>query len=56
MRKHTGEKTYQCKQCNKTFSEKNHIYWHMITDTGNKQYHCIKCNKAFINKTTFNAI
>ncbi|XP_062302309.1 gastrula zinc finger protein XlCGF57.1-like [Osmerus eperlanus] len=47
QRRHIGETKHQCQQCNKTFSGKGALVFHMRTHTGEKSYQCQQCNKRF---------
>ena len=44
---HTGEKPYQCSQCDNDLTSKRHLEIHHMSHTGEKPYQCNQCDKAF---------
>ena len=42
MRTHTGEKRYQCSQCDKTFVENRNLIYHMMIHTGTNHINAVK--------------
>lgn len=46
-RKHTGEKPFACKVCDRAFARSDKLAIHMRTHTGEKPYKCNNCGRAF---------
>lgn len=40
-------KPFGCSKCNKSFSQRHHLIYHMHVHDGTKPYVCKVCNKSF---------
>ncbi|XP_029928867.1 zinc finger protein 708-like [Myripristis murdjan] len=47
MRRHTGERPYHCRVCNKSFKRRHHLLNHQRTHTGDKPHQCDQCEASF---------
>ena len=56
IKTHTGEKAYECSQCEKSFIRKEVLKRHMKSHTGDKSYQCIECDKYFYLVVNFKYI
>ena len=48
----TGEKNYNCKICDKSFTQTKSVKRHMLTHSGDKHYTCKICEKLFTQAGT----
>ncbi|XP_061469509.1 zinc finger protein with KRAB and SCAN domains 7-like [Rhineura floridana] len=51
-RSHTGEKSFQCLECEKSFRDSAHLSSHKRIHTGEKPYKCLECGKGFSQKVS----
>lgn len=41
------DRPFSCNKCNKSFSQRHHLIYHMQIHAGNKPFVCKVCNKSF---------
>lgn len=54
IRRHTGEKPFQCTQCQWKFSRSDELSRHERLHSGEKPFKCTKCDKSFARSDHLN--
>lgn len=50
MRRHTGDKKFECHLCNKKFTDKCVLQRHMRTHTNIRDFKCSECSREYKDK------
>ena len=53
MKVYTGDKPYQCSQCDKKFPMNIDIKRYLRVHTGERPYQCTQCDKTFADNRNF---
>lgn len=52
LRQHSATKSYECKQCDKTFAKGSDLRKHARKHSGERPYRCDVCDKTFAHQTS----